>query len=102
VRRSGTAASAVAFEVPDLWWQAGHGWATIAMTEALNQKNGGLARIGTWVVGRRQRGQQGVVVGARDGIDRRAVTGGVDTGRGVLAVHLARAPCPVREHQGQR
>ena len=40
---------AVAFEVPDLWWQAQHGWATIAMTEALNRENGGLANIGTWV-----------------------------------------------------
>jgi hypothetical protein len=42
---------AVAFEVPDLWWQAQHGWATIAMTRALNQENGGLAHIGTWVLG---------------------------------------------------
>jgi hypothetical protein len=45
------AAIAVAFEVPDLWWQAQHQWATIAMTHALNQENGGLANIGTWVVG---------------------------------------------------
>ena len=45
------AAIAVAFEVPDLWWQAQHGWATIAMTQALNQENGGLANIATWVVG---------------------------------------------------
>jgi 4-amino-4-deoxy-L-arabinose transferase-like glycosyltransferase len=28
---------------PDLWWQAGHGWATIAMTRRLNQENRGLA-----------------------------------------------------------
>ncbi len=42
---------AVAFEVPDLWWQAGHGWATIAMTEALHRENGGLAHVGTWLVG---------------------------------------------------
>jgi len=42
---------AVAFEVPDLWWQAGHGWATIAMTQALHRENGGLANIGTWVAG---------------------------------------------------
>ena len=41
----------LAFEVPDLWWQAQHGWATIAMTRALGQENGGLANIGTWVVG---------------------------------------------------
>jgi hypothetical protein len=42
---------AVAFEVPDLWWQAQHGWATIAMTQALHRENGGLANIGTWVAG---------------------------------------------------
>jgi hypothetical protein len=42
---------AVAFEVPDLWWQAQHGWATIAMTRALNRENGGLANIGPWVLG---------------------------------------------------
>jgi Dolichyl-phosphate-mannose-protein mannosyltransferase len=41
----------LAFEVPDLWWQAGHQWATIAMTAALNRENGGLANIGTWIVG---------------------------------------------------
>ena len=34
---------AVALEIPDLWWQATHGWATIAMTHALNHENGGLA-----------------------------------------------------------
>jgi hypothetical protein len=39
---------AVAFELPDLWWQAGHGWATIAMTEALNRENGGLAGFVMW------------------------------------------------------
>jgi len=42
---------AMAFEVPDLWWQAQHGWATIAMTEALHRENGGLANIGPWVLG---------------------------------------------------
>ena len=41
---------AVAFEVPDLWWQATHQWATIAMTEALNRENGGLGQIGPWVL----------------------------------------------------
>jgi hypothetical protein len=40
---------AVAFEVPDLWWQAQHGWATIAMTEALYRENGGLSHVGPWV-----------------------------------------------------
>jgi hypothetical protein len=40
----------LAFEVPDLWWQAQHGWATIAMTHALGQENGGLVNIGTWVI----------------------------------------------------
>jgi 4-amino-4-deoxy-L-arabinose transferase-like glycosyltransferase len=42
---------AVAFEVPDLWWQAQHHWATIAMTHALNQENGGAASIVTWIFG---------------------------------------------------
>jgi len=42
---------AVAFEVPDLWWQAQHGWAAIAMTEALHRENGGLAQIGPWFLG---------------------------------------------------
>jgi hypothetical protein len=42
---------AVAFEVPDLWWQAQHGWATIAMTEALNRENGGAGHVGPWVLG---------------------------------------------------
>ena len=45
------AAIAVAFTVPDLWWQAQHQWATIAMTQALNQANGGLGNVGTWVIG---------------------------------------------------
>jgi hypothetical protein len=40
---------AVAFEVPDLWWQAQHGWATIAMTEALNRENGGILQLVPWV-----------------------------------------------------
>jgi len=39
---------AVAFEVPDLWWQSQHGWATIAMTQALNRENGGLAGFVAW------------------------------------------------------
>lgn len=45
------AAIAVAFEVPDIWWQAQHQWATIAMTHELNTENGGLGNIGTWVIG---------------------------------------------------
>jgi hypothetical protein len=45
------AAIAVTFEVPDLWWQAQHGWATIAMTEALHRENGGLANAGAWIAG---------------------------------------------------
>jgi 4-amino-4-deoxy-L-arabinose transferase-like glycosyltransferase len=45
------AAIAVAFAVPDLWWQAQHQWATIAMTQALNHENGGLGNIGTWLIG---------------------------------------------------
>jgi 4-amino-4-deoxy-L-arabinose transferase-like glycosyltransferase len=39
---AGGVAIAVALEIPDLWWQATHGWATLAMTHALNQENGGL------------------------------------------------------------
>jgi 4-amino-4-deoxy-L-arabinose transferase-like glycosyltransferase len=42
---------AVAFEVPDLVWQAQHQWATITMTQALHRENGGLANIATWVAG---------------------------------------------------
>lgn len=36
---------AVLFTVPDLWWQAHHGWATIAMDRALNRENGGLGHV---------------------------------------------------------
>jgi Dolichyl-phosphate-mannose-protein mannosyltransferase len=42
---------AAAFTIPDLWWQAQHQWATIAMTRALNQENGGLGNVATWVIG---------------------------------------------------
>src|SRR5260370_23985660 len=42
---------AALFTIPDLWWQATNGWPTIAMTQALNQENGGLGNISTWVVG---------------------------------------------------
>jgi hypothetical protein len=42
---------ALAFEVPDIWWQSQHQWATIAMTKALHQENGGPANIVTWIVG---------------------------------------------------
>ncbi|HLX48201.1 MAG TPA: glycosyltransferase family 39 protein [Streptosporangiaceae bacterium] len=42
---------AVAFTIPDLWWQAQHQWATIAMTKVLNQENGGLGNVGNWVIG---------------------------------------------------
>ena len=45
------AAIALAFTVPDVWWQAQHQWATIAMTQALNRENGGLVNAGTWVIG---------------------------------------------------
>jgi 4-amino-4-deoxy-L-arabinose transferase-like glycosyltransferase len=43
---------AIAFvgELPDLWWNAGHGWATFAMTHALNQENGGLVHVPGWVL----------------------------------------------------
>ena len=42
---------AAAFTIPDIWWQAQHQWATIAMTRALNQENGGLGNISSWVIG---------------------------------------------------
>jgi 4-amino-4-deoxy-L-arabinose transferase-like glycosyltransferase len=42
---------AAAFTIPDLWWQAQHDWATIAMTRALAQENGGAGHIATWVFG---------------------------------------------------
>ncbi len=45
------AAIAAAFTIPDIWWQAQHQWATIAMTRALNQENGGPGNISTWVIG---------------------------------------------------
>jgi 4-amino-4-deoxy-L-arabinose transferase-like glycosyltransferase len=45
------AAIAAVFTIPDLWWQAQHGWATIAMTQQLNQENGGAGNIGNWVIG---------------------------------------------------
>jgi hypothetical protein len=45
------AAIAAVFTIPDLWWQAMNGWPTIAMTKALNQENGGLGNIITWVFG---------------------------------------------------
>lgn len=45
------AALAAVFVVPDIWWQAQHQWATIEMTRALNQENGGLANAPIWVVG---------------------------------------------------
>jgi 4-amino-4-deoxy-L-arabinose transferase-like glycosyltransferase len=45
------AAIAVAFTVPDIWWQAQHHWATITMTRAIGQENGGLGNIGDMVIG---------------------------------------------------
>ena len=42
---------AAAFTIPDIWWQAQHQWATIAMTRTLNQENGSLGNIATWVIG---------------------------------------------------
>jgi 4-amino-4-deoxy-L-arabinose transferase-like glycosyltransferase len=45
------AAIAAAFTIPDIWWQAQHQWATIAMTRALAQENGGAANIANWVIG---------------------------------------------------
>lgn len=37
--------------LPDLWWQARHGWAMFEMTRALNGQNGGPENILTWAVG---------------------------------------------------
>jgi hypothetical protein len=37
--------------VPDLWWQAHHGWAMFEMTHVLNGEHGGPANILTWIVG---------------------------------------------------
>ncbi|MYR55300.1 hypothetical protein GTY54_03230, partial [Streptomyces sp. SID625] len=45
------AATAVLLVLPDLWWQARHGWAMFEMTRALNGKNGGPGHILTWIVG---------------------------------------------------
>jgi hypothetical protein len=42
---------ALAIFSPDVWWQATHGWATLAMTHALNSENGGPANIVTWILG---------------------------------------------------
>ena len=42
---------AAVFATPDLWWQASHGWPTIAMTRSLNHENGGPGNIGNWVIG---------------------------------------------------
>jgi 4-amino-4-deoxy-L-arabinose transferase-like glycosyltransferase len=42
---------AVAFAVPDIWWQAQHQWATIAMSRALARENGGAANIAGFVIG---------------------------------------------------
>jgi hypothetical protein len=41
---------ALIFTLPDLWWQAHHGWATIAMTRSLAQENGGLKNAVTFVL----------------------------------------------------
>jgi hypothetical protein len=54
----------LAFEVPDLWWQAQHGWATIPMTEALNRENGGLSNaVGPWILS-----QLGIAVSTLAGV----------------------------------
>ena len=42
---------AAAFTAPDLWWQATHHWPTIEMTHRLNQENGGIGNVGTWIIG---------------------------------------------------
>ncbi|MBD0742628.1 glycosyltransferase family 39 protein [Streptomyces sp. CBMA152] len=47
---AGAAIAALAV-LPDLWWQAHHGWAMFEMTHALNREHGGPANILTWIVG---------------------------------------------------
>jgi 4-amino-4-deoxy-L-arabinose transferase-like glycosyltransferase len=47
----GGALISVAFAVPDVWWQATHGWAAIGMTQQLNRENGGLIGIPAFLVG---------------------------------------------------
>ncbi|THA70139.1 glycosyltransferase family 39 protein [Streptomyces sp. A0958] len=42
---------AVLLVLPDLWWQARHGWAMFEMTRALNEENGGPENIPTWIFG---------------------------------------------------
>ena len=42
---------AAAFTVPDLVWQARHGWASVTMTRHLNEENGGLGNVGSWLGG---------------------------------------------------
>ncbi|MFB7619903.1 ArnT family glycosyltransferase [Kitasatospora sp. NPDC056181] len=37
--------------LPDLWWQAHHGWAMFEMARALNGEHGGPGNILTWLVG---------------------------------------------------
>jgi 4-amino-4-deoxy-L-arabinose transferase-like glycosyltransferase len=41
---------AVVCTVPDLWWQAQHGWPTLAMTRTLAQENGGLGNAIGFVI----------------------------------------------------
>lgn len=42
---------AVLLVLPDLWWQARHGWAMFEMTRALNGEHGGPGNILTWITG---------------------------------------------------
>jgi hypothetical protein len=42
---------AVAVGVPDVWWQAAHGWAAVAMTQQLNRENSGPVELPVFVVG---------------------------------------------------
>lgn len=45
------AAIALVLVLPDLWWQAHHGWAMFPMTRALNQEHGGAVNVIAWIVG---------------------------------------------------
>jgi 4-amino-4-deoxy-L-arabinose transferase-like glycosyltransferase len=43
-------AATLLLATPDIWWQATHGWATIAMTQSLNAENGGPGNVPIFIV----------------------------------------------------
>jgi hypothetical protein len=42
---------ALAFTIPDIWWQAQHHWATITMTRGINREDGGPGTIADMIFG---------------------------------------------------